>query len=143
MKKISHRTYVDYVEHRRNFDWEGERDWGFSFACDAAGEVDVDALNPCARENYLACLTGVVDGRKIVDRGVQSWERTVVEPAIGLCDVCGSEVVLEGFTCTCERCGADYNSAGQRLAPRSQWGEETGESVADILSVDYGADCDW
>ena len=40
------------------------------------------------------------------------------------------------FTNTCDRCGDDYNSAGQRLAPREQWGEETGESAADILSVD-------
>jgi len=48
---------------------------------------------------------------------------------------CGREVKCSGFTNTCE-CGADYNWAGQRLAPRSQWGEETGESVADILGVD-------
>ena len=55
---------------------------------------------------------------------------------MGLCD-CGAEVELGGFTNTCE-CGADYNMSGQRLASRSQWGEETGESIADILSVDNG-----
>lgn len=27
----------------------------------------------------------------------------------------------------CNKCGKEYNSAGQSLAPRSQWGEETGE----------------
>ncbi len=47
---------------------------------------------------------------------------------------CGSEVVCEGFTNTCF-CGADYNFAGQLLAPRSQWGEETGESLSDILNI--------
>lgn len=47
---------------------------------------------------------------------------------------CGSEVVCEGFTNTCV-CGADYNFAGQLLAPRSQWGEETGESLSDILNI--------
>ncbi len=36
---------------------------------------------------------------------------------------------------TCDRCGADYNSSGQMLADRSQWGEETGESLADILRI--------
>lgn len=51
------------------------------------------------------------------------------------CSRCGEEVYCRGFTNTCD-CGADYNHAGQLLAPRSQWGEETGESVADILSVD-------
>lgn len=54
--------------------------------------------------------------------------------AVGRCS-CGREVLLRGFTNTCE-CGADYNISGQRLAPRSQWGEETGESVADILAID-------
>lgn len=51
------------------------------------------------------------------------------------CD-CGEELILENFTNTCPRCDADYNSGGQLLAPRSQWGEETGETLADILSVD-------
>lgn len=35
------------------------------------------------------------------------------------------------FTNTCELCGADFNFAGQRLAPREQWGEETGEHWSD------------
>lgn len=50
------------------------------------------------------------------------------------CD-CGTTVYLSGFTNTC-RCGRDYNSFGQLLAPRSQWGEETGESWQEILEVD-------
>jgi len=44
---------------------------------------------------------------------------------------CGEELWCEGFTSTCPCCGADYNSAGQLLAPRSQWGEETGETWSD------------
>jgi hypothetical protein len=54
---------------------------------------------------------------------------------IGECH-CGEQLYLDCFTNTCEKCGADYNSAGQELAPRSQWGYETGESVQDILDVD-------
>jgi hypothetical protein len=56
-------------------------------------------------------------------------------PAIGLCE-CGKKVVLLGFTNTCE-CNRDYNVCGQLLAPRGQWGEETGESASDILNYDY------
>lgn len=33
----------------------------------------------------------------------------------------------------CPHCHRDYNSAGQRLAPRCQWGEETGETAADYF----------
>lgn len=51
------------------------------------------------------------------------------------CDRCGERVELIGFTNTCS-CGADYNRFGELLAPRSQWGEETGETVSDILAVD-------
>ncbi len=51
------------------------------------------------------------------------------------CDRCGAKVWLTGFTNTCD-CGADYNRGGDLLAPRSQWGYETGESVSDILAVD-------
>ena len=42
-----------------------------------------------------------------------------------ICD-CGEDVECHDFTNTCQ-CGADFNMSGHRLAPRSQWGEETGE----------------
>jgi len=37
------------------------------------------------------------------------------------------------FTNHCLKCDLDYNFAGQLLAPRSRWGEETGETAADII----------
>lgn len=46
------------------------------------------------------------------------------------CD-CGCKIECHSFTNTCDRCDADYNFSGQRLAPRSQWGEETGEHWSD------------
>ncbi len=53
---------------------------------------------------------------------------------------CGYFLVCSKFTNTCERCGADYNWTGAKLAPRRFWGEETGESVSDILNIDAGGD---
>ncbi len=53
------------------------------------------------------------------------------EPKIIVC--CGRPLECPDFTNTCDYCGADYNWAGQRLASRSCWGEETGESLADIM----------
>lgn len=42
------------------------------------------------------------------------------------CD-CGEEVHCnDAWANSCE-CGQEFNGSGQRLAPRSQWGEETGE----------------
>jgi hypothetical protein len=54
-------------------------------------------------------------------------------PLTGLCP-CGKEVELTGFTNTCD-CGKDYDRSGTLLAPRSQWGEETGEYLSDILRI--------
>ena len=48
---------------------------------------------------------------------------------------CGREVVCDRFTNPCD-CGRDYNFNGDLLAPREVWGEETGESVYDILMAD-------
>jgi hypothetical protein len=50
------------------------------------------------------------------------------------CEICGKEVFCVGFTNTCE-CGADYNMSGNLLTSREQWGEETGESLADIMRI--------
>lgn len=62
----------------------------------------------------------------------QGWARII--DRWGIC-TCGREVSFQHFTNTCD-CGRDYNSSGQELAPRSQWGEETGESLADIMMAD-------
>lgn len=52
-------------------------------------------------------------------------ESVIYHSAIGECS-CGRQVTLSSFTNECD-CGIDYNFAGQKLAPREQWGEETGE----------------
>ena len=62
------------------------------------------------------------------DSGVRR-ERLVIK-----CD-CGQEVICSGFTNTCN-CERDYNMSGDLLAPRAQWGDDTGESVSDILMAD-------
>lgn len=54
---------------------------------------------------------------------------------------CGREVLCAEFTNTCE-CGIDYNMSGQMLAPRSQWGEETGERPEDCVGPFDGDDLD-
>lgn len=46
---------------------------------------------------------------------------------------CGEELECWNFTNTCERCEADYNFAGQTLAPRRFWGEETGEHPSECV----------
>lgn len=48
---------------------------------------------------------------------------------------CGKHMSFSNFTNTYDCCGSDYNASGERLAPREQWGEDTGESLADIMMI--------
>jgi hypothetical protein len=44
---------------------------------------------------------------------------------------CGHVVECHGsWANECDHCGTEFNGSGQRLAPRSHWGEETGEYFA-------------
>jgi hypothetical protein len=128
MKILRKREYVESTSYYLDFRWRGKNS-GFSFPCDESGNLLNE--NPASTENYQKCIDGTYD---VISNGIIKRTNTYWEPAIGICIECGEEVVLCGFTNTCV-CGADYNSSGQRLAPRNQWGEETGESPSDILRI--------
>ena len=160
MKIIKHRKMEKLVSYSLNFPIIQTPGAGFAFDCDALGVVDEEKLKqekPCAWENLQLCKAGgmhrMLDvqyhdwdaqfpiyctGRwefvKIGSSHVQKYESYYTQPAVGICNHCEQEVLLSGFTNTCD-CGVDYNSAGQELAPREQWGSETGESLSEILSI--------
>jgi hypothetical protein len=133
MKIISHRRTEVTVSYCYQYDRAGHAGWGFGFKCDEHGTIDESAMTPEALANLEACRSGVVRGHRMVEIGVCQVERWLTFPAVGLCD-CGEEIELDSFTNTCY-CGADYNMSGQRLAPRSRWGEETGETLGEILRI--------
>jgi hypothetical protein len=107
--------------YEREFIWRDNPDAGFSFPCDQEGNL----INPneVSLDKYQKCIKGEYD---VIDKGIVKYTRRYRQPAVLLCS-CGLEVELRRFTNTCD-CGADYNFAGSLLAPREQWGEETGET---------------
>lgn len=120
MNIIKHSEFCEVTSHVREFSRDPDRlTSGYGFDCDEDGKL----LNEAQRERYEWCLQNPEGD--LYDRGIISWTNHYREPAIGKCG-CGREVELANFTNTCD-CGVDYNSAGQQLADRSQWGEETGE----------------
>lgn len=135
MKIIKERKRWEHILHTREFELKGHRGNGWCFDSDENGNVDTDKLRaerPAAYDNYIMCISGKTKaGDEIVDLGHMKTLSQGSDPAIGRCD-CGLEVHLCGFTNTCE-CGRDFNMSGQELAPRSHWGQETGETAADIL----------
>jgi len=121
MKIIKERSKV--VEHvlRREF-IDPCKHHGFAFPCDEKGIVNEDGLNPMAKANYLACVSG--SKSNLIDQGVVQIEYEVVEPAVGICNKCGAEVVLESHycgACKCSKCGQWYNVFGQALNRPSEW----------------------
>ena len=63
------------------------------------------------------------------------WQTRI--PALFECPGCGHQFELLAFTNTCSGCGKDFNQGGQGLAPRDQWGEDTGESLDEILEIGH------
>jgi hypothetical protein len=55
------------------------------------------------------------------------------------CEKCQNEIYLQnGFANSCDGCKSEYNGFGQLLAPREEWGWETGETAADFLNMEDG-----
>jgi hypothetical protein len=158
---IKPRRYCEETTYERHFsyvsDHPGMRGAGFSFPCTKDGEVNIEILHHSACLNLACCLdgkqwcmvgmqyhdwegmhpilcTGQWELVEIRDEGMRENTRRWVEASVGRCE-CGEEVSLGNFTNTCDCCGRDYNMSGQLLADRSQWGEETGESLDEILSI--------
>jgi len=123
--------------YQKWWNWKGHTMAGFAFDCDSKGVIDRSKLHPESIRNLDIEIPRMVAEGKLVEGPIQHIEYDDVERicAIIKCNRCGRHVELQGFTNTCE-CGADYDTSGMELAPREQWCEETGESIADILSVD-------
>ena len=134
MKILKSREHITVVSYALFFQRIGfSHGTGCAFECDKDGYVDTAALEsnkPAAYASYINCQ----DRSKYLAPELEDRTHSYHAPAVGKCDHCGADVELYGFTNTCD-CGADYNMSGQLLAPREQWGAETGESLSDILNI--------
>ncbi len=127
IKRREHKTETTY-DHC--FHWKTDKSSGYSFPCDKEGNLK--NLRPEAESNYQMCLVS----DDLVDDGIRPYTHSWIEPAIARCE-CSHKIQLESFTNTCEKCGRDYNLSGQNLAPRSQWGWDTGETLNEILDIGH------
>ena len=141
--------HINLIEYRHEFQEIG-KEWGtgFTFPCFADGSL------PAQRADGKGYFESVKNDSKYRDEGVVQHTRSFNEAAVIRCRGrlkikrgnrfveyvdCNNEVSLDNvMTNTCEKCHSNYNSSGRKLAPRSQWGWDTGESLSDILSSDWG-----
>lgn len=123
-KRIQNISYTIFFADRE------DPSYGFSFECDEHGVVDPSKLHPSSILHFKECLTGE---NNTIYQGIQKEVQKYTEYAKLQC-YCGNIIDLACFTNACE-CGLDYNINGDLLAPREQWGEETGESWIDIMCI--------
>jgi hypothetical protein len=128
MRILNRRWTEVIVTWTREYDLINGNGRGFTFPCDETGAVAMERLEP---EGH-ASLEAVHGDPDYIDLGPVAHSRQITHPAVGICDACAAMVSLERWTNTCDGCGAEYNSDGQRLAPRELWGAETGEHPADL-----------
>jgi hypothetical protein len=99
--------------------------------CKAEVVLDMVMTNTCE-----ACITcGQPEDfswHQMTAEQCEAWMRHHTEGERG----CSRESEHHAF----KQCATDYNSSGQRLAPRSQWGWDTGESLDEILRSDWPID---
>ncbi len=132
MAEIIKEAWVEtIVTHDLFFAYKNDPNGGFTFPCDKDGIVDLASMAPKGIENFDKCISGEHD---VQPGEVRKHVGQIRHPKLLKCH-CGTEVELGRFTNTCEKCETDYNSFGQRLADRSQWGEETGETYADLMDL--------
>jgi hypothetical protein len=128
---IQQKRRRESVEYNYEYLYKDDPGSGFFFPCDEGGTIDTEDLHPAALENLKRVLD---DPGRFIDKGVSTFRHEWWEPAVGRC-YCGRSINLDGFTNTCA-CGREFNWAGQELAPRRCWGEETGEHPADLGRIE-------
>ena len=128
-KRIIKRGHWETITERSlGFYWKDDPHAGFGFDCDEDWNPILET--EAARQNYENCLNGTYE---VNGPTKETYTRRIWEPAEALCD-CGVTIYLHNsLVNSCERCNREYNASGQLLARREQWGDDTGESVSDIL----------
>lgn len=120
------------VELRRVFERRSDPSSGYSFPCDEQGEPLPGEMQAAGWRSYFYVLD---HPEQYADRGVVKRRWACRHPAIIRCP-CGKAVSLDDAWLNICSCGRDFDGAGNVLAPRSQWGEETGESLAEMMAWD-------
>lgn len=117
-KIISESKHMEEIIFSYEFDID--KNGGFSFPCDEDGIIDFSSLPEEAKQNLVFCLNNT-SKFQFVGKRSHTIEYTV--PAITSCD-CGANFPLVNEyhgACECPECGQWYNLFGQKLESPQIW----------------------
>lgn len=104
------------------YDFDIDRNGGFSFPCDENGKIEIQNMTESAVNNYNRCIN---NPQNFIFQGIRKHNCSYTEPAIGKCH-CGEEFELISQymgACECPNCGQWYNIFGQELLIPTEWEE--------------------
>ena len=132
MKMLKYSEWIEEEHFKIGYKWKEEPDCGYDFPCDKDGNIKTHEMHEAGLDNLRMCRAD--KGRTMYGPFREKRTTSYHQDAVGECDRCKTEVVLSMSLCnTCDKCGDEYNSSGQLLAAREFWGEDTGESISEIM----------
>lgn len=125
--KKAHRGFRTVYE-RRYYINKDKPNWGwYGFECDQQGNVFTERLEDLGLKNHIqASTTFTVNGEPVYGGEVHSYEVWQSNCAVGMCNHCDRNVLLNQYSNQCE-CGAEYNIIGQEVIP--YWHREHGQKA--------------
>ena len=133
--KFTPRKRVQVESFEMSFEYKNHPGAGYGFECNSAGVIKTALMNPEGIKSLEFCMAGGDESDPILPGKLRDCSYSYMANGSCECPRCHVKVWLsDAFWNTCDNCGADFDGNGNMLAPREQWGEETGECLADIMS---------
>jgi len=84
----------------------------FVFPCNDYGELDSDSMTVEEMQFFEDCISKNVG---VSDPVVEETSKSFIASAIGVCDVCINQVVIDSARNMCSGCGSEYDYHGHSL----------------------------
>ena len=75
---------------------DANEDRRYTFPCNEFGEVSLESLSPSEINLLERCISG--EDLEVLDPSVQETYKSYVAAAIGLCDVCNEQIVIDSIS---------------------------------------------
>lgn len=111
MKIQARNRKIFYTEYRMVYRFVDSED-ELSFPCNDYGEILYSEMSQDELTALEACKSGELD---IYAPEVKEFSKSYVASAIGTCDACGAQVVIDSDVNACSGCSSEYDYHGHPI----------------------------